>query len=135
MNKKIDFKELRKAEQYQWYRIDGSVVAESEIGTEIPAFHLRRLRPFEMRQPAQKSVFAGRRSSMVDDPEKQRLNWLSLCMDGWRNVFDDGNPVPFTEQNAVYLDQQSTEFAALWMTVASDGGPEGEAEKEKARGN
>lgn len=97
----------------KWYTIPGTKVQ----------VQIRNIKPHRraalVRQCTTRKTKRGR---LIQDVDDARLNELYVreCIVGWKGIEDDGKPYPFSEDNAVELDQHWPEFNALWNSVIEE---------------
>jgi hypothetical protein len=115
----------------KWYLLNGDEVEEGKIGTRL-AFHIRALRPGEIRKAQKegvKTLFTGRRRVRMENEDSGEQKMLDAAVLGWKNLDEGGKPMEVTLENKVWLDDNVTEFATLWRQAGVSSGELGEEEE------
>lgn len=98
----------------KWYTIP-----ETNVQVQI-----RDMKPHRRREIVRSSTITKqKRGQTIRDLDDKKLTELSIreCIVGWKNIEDEnGEPLAFNLENAILLDRNWPDFAALWNSVVED---------------
>lgn len=105
----------------KWYIMPGTEFEGKEKAVKIKVRQPKPKKIREIRDSCKRRKFGGRRNEEELDESAVNVLLLDECVLDWKNIEQDGKPLPCTLANKQMLDDNWQAFSQFWNNIFMDG--------------